>query len=237
MKTPFVRWAPTLFALAVLSGCRHAPPAPEAAARQNNTQPRIVLVGLDTTGSYALGDRTPALAAELFTRNAKPGDTWYFRLITRDSYSDKASISLGEGRASITLPQVIPPPQNRFHKRARVRHLVSQREFERVREDVANRVRTLRLTPIRGTDIWGFLAKAQDLQATDVVLFSDLGDTRNLRPEQLQLNGARVWILAFQSGRDPRTALKLRRLWDDWLRKAGASQVIFRDASQAMPEL
>lgn len=224
-----------LFALAMLSGCYHGPSAPEATAsgQQDQTaQPVVVVVGIDTTGSYPLLKQVVAPVADFFLRNARPGETWYFRLICNNSYSDRASIPVWKGRGSVTLPHVEPAPTNPFNKQARLQHLVSLKRFEQVRNEVATKIRSLQLRPVRGTDIWGFLAKAQDLQATDIVMFTDLGDTLGWRINKLDLKGTRVWVIVAHSGRDPRVTLKWCRQWEQWLRKAGASQVKFSDVSQ-----
>jgi len=60
---------------------------------------RNVVVGIDITGSYALLEQALPLAAEFFVANAQPGDTWTFRWIERESYSDRAVIPVVDGKA------------------------------------------------------------------------------------------------------------------------------------------
>jgi len=222
---------------AVLAGCGRGAGSgmskgetPQAAVASE----RRVLVGIDVTGSYALLRQALPLAAEFFVINAKPGDTWMFRLIERNSYSDRAAIPVLGNKSSVTLPVLPPKPTNPFDKKAKLAYLLRLREVTIIKQKVANALSALKKQPVIGTDIWGFLAKAQDLKVTDIVMFTDLGDTMN-RKMPVKLEGVRVWVLGFQSGKDPKEAARRRTYWTDILTKAGVQKIVFHDISQPLP--
>jgi hypothetical protein len=198
------------------------------------TSNRSVLVGIDVTGSYSLLPQALPLVAEFFVMNAQPGDTWIFRWIERSSYSDRAAIPVFNGKASVTLPSLPDKPSNPFNKREKLAYLLGVRNVVTVKKQVAETLRALRRKPVRGTDIWGFLAKAQDLKVSDIVMFTDLGDTMH-NEVPLKLDGVRVWVLGFQSGRNPRETKKRQAYWTDKLKKAGVSAIWFHDISQPLP--
>ncbi len=203
------------------------------AAQQVPHSPRRVVVGRDRTGSYALRDQARHLEAELFVRNAQPGDTWIFRWIERFSYSDRAARPIVNDKSSVTIPVLPPKPTNPFDKRANLLYLAQLRRVVALKRQVADTLKSQNPPPVRGTDIWGFFKKAEELQPTDIVAFTDLGDT--MRKEvPLNLQGVRVWILGFQSGRDPKATAKRKAYWTEVLKKAGA-EVFFHDISQPLP--
>jgi len=51
----------------------------------------------------------------------------------------------------------------------------------------------------------------------------------------LKLDGIRVWILGFQSGKNPREAAKRRAYWTKVLKRAGVSEIFFFDFTQPLP--
>ncbi|MFA0783752.1 hypothetical protein [Fervidibacter sacchari] len=220
--------------VASLSGCARVERGMSTRAHASQMYGgRKVLVGIDVTGSYALLPQALPLAAEFFMMNAMPGDTWTFRWIERDSYSDRAAIPVFKGKSSVLLPS-LRKPSNPFDKRAKLKYLLGVKEVNAIKTQVARNLRALRRQQVRGTDIWGFLAKAQDLKVSDVVMFTDLGDTmRNELP--LKLDGIRVWILGFQSGKNPREAAKRRAYWTNVLKRAGVSEIFFFDFTQPLP--
>jgi hypothetical protein len=227
---------PLTLSVVILCSCQRQPTR-EIAKLDSPAAPRVVVVGIDETGSYALTPLALERAAEFFKQNACPGDLWIFRRITRDSYSDTATIPVYKGQPFVKLPKVRPKPGNAFNKRGRLAYLRDLKRFEQMRQQVAEAVSKFKPRQgVIGTDIWGFLRKANDLGCSDIVMFTDLGDTRNLRVE-LNLNGARVWVLGFQSGRDPRKTVATRKRWETRLQKAGASKVTFHDISAPLPSL
>ena len=245
-----LRWISTIFVRALvascllLAGCTTVVPK-RGVAVQSRGSGKKVLVGIDITGSYALLPQALPLVADFFMMNSVPGDTWIFRWIERNSYSDRAAIPVFKGKSSVTLPPLCKPP-NPFDKRGRVKYLLRLREVIAIRKQVtenlkdltkkAQEIRTLQRERVRGTDIWGFLIKAQDLGVSDIVMFTDLGDTmRNEMP--LRLDGVRVWILGFQSGKKPKETSKRRAYWTSVLRKAGVSEISFFDISEPLPIL
>jgi len=249
-------WIPTMFVRALvascvlLAGCASVPK--RGVAVQSRASQKVVmhgsgkkvLVGIDITGSYALLPQALPLVADFFVMNSMPGDTWIFRWIERTSYSDRAAIPVFKGKSSVTLPP-LRKPSNPFDKRGKVKYLSRLREVIAIRKQVtenlkdltkkAQEIRTLQRERVRGTDIWGFLIKAQDLGVSDIVMFTDLGDTmRNEMP--LRLDGVRVWILGFQSGKKPKETAKRRAYWTSVLRKAGVSEISFFDISEPLPK-
>ncbi len=235
LSTNLIRWVDIVVVVIncwLLTACG----SKSTAAKQVSHNPRMVVLGIDRTGSYALRDQALPMAAKFFLVNAQPGDTWIFRWIERHSYSDRAAIPIGEnGGSAVTILMLPAKPANPFDKRAKLSYLVQLRKVVALKKKVGDRLKSLKPPPVEGTDIWSFFKKAEDLKPTDIVAFTDLGDTMR-REVPLNLQGVRVWILGFQSGQNPKEAAKRKEYWRKVLAKAGA-EVNFHDISQPLPRL
>jgi len=144
--------------LFLLAGCARERVSTRAHASQKSVVMyggRKVLVGIDVTSSYALLPQALPLVAEFFMMNAMPGDTWTFRWIERNSYSDRAAIPVFKGKSSVLLPS-LRKPSNPFDKRAKLKYLLGIQEIVTIKKQVAGNLRALRRKQVRGTDIWGF---------------------------------------------------------------------------------
>lgn len=209
--------------LMVIAGCR---PKPSAETAQQLS--RVIAVGIDVTGSHVLRDKAPAVLSEVFEASARPGDTWVIRQISQASYSDRAAL------LTIQLPDTMKEPDNPFDFQEQAEFQARRQRYQQARSEAVSSIRRLRLPPpVRGSDIWGFVAKAADLGATHVLIFSDLGDTVHLRSAQ-KLNHAEVHVF-FQSGRDPRLAHRRREEWSRWFLEIGAAKVVFHDPNSTTP--
>lgn len=227
--------------LAAGCGPRTAGPVPKPAAEARQTQggscPRVVVAGLDRTGSYALAAAGRRQVAEVILRFACPGDVWYVRWISNDSYSDRNAI------LTLRLPALPAASSNPFDRRSRLARDRQLARLTQAKRAAAARLMKLDPAPVIHTDIWGFLAKAAVLLASVpgqvervIILASDLSDTLNRRVP-LDLAGGHVYVAAFQSGQDPAAAMKLRAFWEKTLAEAGVVGTTFVDPSQTLAEL
>jgi hypothetical protein len=222
----------------VLAGCAPTQPSPKAAGQSLPAQtvrcPRVVVVGFDRTGSYALAAEGRRQVADVLVRSACPGDTWYFRWISNDSFSDRNIIF------TLRLPPVPPASSNPFDRRSRAAAERSLARIAQAKRAAAVQLAKLRPASVYHTDIWGFLAKAATLLASApqgsqriLILATDLGDTLNRRVA-LDLAGVRAYVVAFQSGQDAAGAAARRGFWEQVLSRAGVDRVAFIDPSQTL---
>lgn len=223
------------------SGCS---PRVSGAAQPNEAPPsrcavtRTVVVGLDRSGSYSLAGRGAAQVATLLDRAACPGDTWYLRWIEEDSYQSGAAIT------TVAFAPVPPQPTRSANPLARRERAAALGEWDRLRQafvversKASAAVRALQPAVAGGTDVVGFLMKADTLMADAparaqrvVVMTTDLQHNVD-RDGTFALHGAHVLLLVFQAD-DPTLARELRTSWQERLIRSGASAVTFRDAME-----
>lgn len=222
----------------MIAGCTD-PPAREdntgsVHASQSVPNARVIVAGIDRTGSYTLANAGRAQVARLL-QTARPGDKWFVRWIQEKSYSDSAIIF------TLSLPDVPAKPINPFDAQAKAIWAAKMNEVNRLKQQATHRIIQLNPDVARVTDIWGFFAKAAELLADTssererlIVIASDLCDTEHKRVP-LNLKGVRVVVLAFQSGDDPAKTAALKQVWRKTLEQAGAS-VRFVDVSESPEE-
>ncbi len=197
-------------------------------------RPRRIIFGDDITGSY-MRDNVVDLQVKFFLMNARRGDTWIFRWIGRYSYSDRAARQILPGRTYVTIPELPSKPSNPFDTQANRDYQTRLRRVQEIKLQVARSLKSQKSSPEKGTDIWGFLKKAEELKPTHVVMFSDMSDTMGNKVA-LNLRNVHVYVLCFQSGRNPREAQKRKTFWTSVLEQAGA-RVTFHDISEPLPLL
>lgn len=196
---------------------------------------RYVIYALDVTGSYAFAETSARQAGDAVQRHAQPGDVWFLRKIDDRSYSDRASIM------TLHCPPLPPTTSNPFAAApARARAQAQRTEFNNLKTAAADHLGKFRHSPVRGTDIYGFLAKAGELLAAApeathklIVIASDMGDTCR-QTASINLAHAEVVIL-FQSGTSPVKSQSIRDAWTKRLTNCGAASVTWRDPSEGLP--
>lgn len=189
---------------------------------------RVVVMGIDETGSYDFRMRALAVARNLIDE-LEPGDVLFVRLITHKSYSDSCAV------LRLPIPQVPPMPANHMDLRAKNE---ARRQLAAILKLKARAKAILDgLKPVKApnTDIFGFLAAASDRIGSEggaaaepvIVIASDMADNCrvNIRPD---LHQAAVIVAGYQSGDDPVKAAKLKNDWEKILKeKCRAAQVRF----------
>ena len=193
---------------------------------------RTIVYTVDITGSYIFAGPAFGTAAREFERNARPNDIWYFRVLTNSSYSDRAAV------LSVACPVAPETSGNPFDVEAKRAAQAYGQRFAQLRFAVAGKLRAHSPEPVRGTDVWGALAKAGDLlhAAPDdheriFVLATDLGDTEG-RVVSINLDGVKTSLCLLQSGDD--VALSRERVghWKQVITDAGAASLRLLDPSQ-----
>jgi hypothetical protein len=190
-------------------------------------QGRVIVFGLDETGSYSFRKKAIAIAKSIIA-GMKPGEVFYARRITHNSYDDSCAVF------RLEIPQIGKAPSNRFDPRARSSW---QKKVKRVSLLKSEAIGVLsKLGPVKApmTDIWGFLAAAADrIQAEHgpdfhpvVIITSDMKDNCH-RKTDMDLNGAEILIAGFESGKDPKKAYKIKSNWKNGFKRCNAASVTF----------
>ncbi len=203
-------------------------PAPAGAAR-------VVVVGLDETGSYANRDRALVLLGQVIEQ-LSPDDVLYLRRITEASYADACSVF------RLVVPPLPARSANAFDRRSKAAHKKALNDVESVKaRAIAYLAKEYQPAKAKKTDIHGFIAAAADRLAMHagaerkvVILASDMVDNVDHRPEKCDLAGAEVFIMGFEAGTDPRKARKLRDGWTAILDSAGAGRVSWLPADMPL---
>ena len=200
--------------------------APTSVVMANDSE-RIVIFGLDETGSYSFREKAVSIGNSVVS-TMEPGEVFYARRITANSYNDDCALF------RLEIPRIGDPPANTFDKKARY---LWSRKVQSVKTMKTNAMRFMAgLKPVQAkkTDIWGFIAAAADRIAVEkrsgarsvVIITSDMKD--NCRREvKVDLMGAEVLIAGFESGNDPQQAQKIRSRWIEALQACNASKVTF----------
>lgn len=222
--------ATTVFAV---GGCAprttrvHAASAAPVAAR------RIVYF-VDVTGSYTFPRQAFDQAAREVEQNARPGDTWFFRIINNESYNERSAIF------TLRCPAPVVERVNPFDSRSRARAAARERSFAALKAAAARQLRQYHHAPVIGTDIYGALAKAGELFADAapgtrkvLVMATDFGDTRRRRAA-ISLHGVEVIVGLFEGGSRPAFAQRMKKTWAARLRHYGATRITFLDPSEGL---
>jgi len=209
----------------------------EAQAQKNNVakgqhKPRVIVMGMDATGSYAIWEQAKAIAIRVIY-HLQPGDILYLRKITDKSYSHSCHV------LRLELPgRDAPDHHNPFDRRAKRERKAAIVENLSRKKAAIEMVKALRSANAPHTDILGFLAVATEKfevtgQGFDkfVVMATDLQDNVNYQPE-LNLAGAHTAVLGFQPMADPAATRKFKTQWSEYLKKAGASRTTFLRAEE-----
>lgn len=188
---------------------------------------RVLVFGLDETGSYDFRLRAMAIAKNLID-DLEPGDVFFFRLITDKSYSDSCAV------LRLPIPQVPPMPANAMDVRAKNavrRQFAAIKNLKAKAKAILDGIGTVKAPR---TDIFGFLAAASDRIKEEggtaaeavIVIASDMQDNCRVKVSP-NLFQAEVVIAGFQSGDDPIKAARLKADWEKALKSCEAADVRF----------
>jgi len=190
---------------------------------------KVIIYGIDETGSYAFRAQANSIARDII-KVLEPGDVLYVRRITEKSYNDSCAIF------RLEIPAVVAPVSNKFDKKARYRRRQMLRKVELIKARAAKVISEVKPVKAPRTDIWGFLAAAADRIAYDrnhqkdvdvkIVIASDMQDNCHLNPS-MDLQEAQVIIAGFESGSDPEKACKIKTAWQKKLKDKKAGSVSF----------
>jgi hypothetical protein len=188
---------------------------------------RVIVLGLDETGSYTFRSKAIDIAAGVIGE-MQPGDVLYVRRITDKSYDDACAVF------RLSIPEVSPPPRNRFNPRERQAWEQGLRMVEMLKAKAVQALKELAPVKAKKTDIIGFLKAAEDRFRIEpsgtfspiVVITSDMQDNRGLKVS-LDLVGAEIWIAGFQPTDDPVATGKAKSEWQRKLQAGNASKVTF----------
>ncbi|MGV8080939.1 MAG: hypothetical protein AB2L22_12895 [Syntrophales bacterium] len=188
----------------------------------------LVIFGLDDTGSYGLRAKGVEVG-NMILDGLKDGDVFYARRITDKSFHDSASIF------RLEVPVVGNAPTNRFNRVARGTWEKKIQQARAIKTQAKGILSRLKPVKAPRTDIWGFLAACEarflaeeggSVAAKKIIIASDMKDNVK-RKVHLDLQGADILIVGFESGADPEATQKLQAAWIDSLLKAKAGNVRF----------
>jgi hypothetical protein len=224
----------SLFTAVVLAGCQSSSAEQDLKAKPapNQEPARLILMATDDTGSYRLWDQAKDIACRIIMQ-LEPGDIFYLRRITHESYTDQCSIF------RLELPRMKETgSDNPFDRKARRLRNAFALHLRALKQEAVNRVRGLKPIGARKTDIFGFLAFASEKiglvgqkARPMVIIASDLQDNVHWKPE-ITLSGARVFIVGFQVMKDPKKTQKFKQMWAERLSDAGATRITYLRADE-----
>jgi len=196
-------------------------------AERKEAVPCIVVFGIDDTGSYGLWDQAKNIASRIVDQ-LQPGDIFNCRRITDSSYLDTCLI------LKLEMPLFEEQGNNNpFDRKAK--RVIRQQEsgMKALKREACNLLSSLRTINSKRTDINGFVAAAADRFALApkeykriLILASDLEDNVGYQPK-LNLAGAQVAVLGFQSSKDPVRTQQVKQSWIKRLTEAGATRIVF----------
>ena len=210
-----------------LLGCQDTKTEQQAATKIKQKPSRIIVLGIDETGSYKLWAQVKTTVIRII-QQLKPGDIFYFRRITDASYLDTCTIF----RLELPLIEKVENI-NPFDRKAKKVRRAQAGRINWLKNQACQRLSAVQFTNARHTDIYGFLAASSDrfgLAPKDfkriLVIASDLKDNVGYKVK-LDLCGVVVVVIGFQASKDPGKTQQLKQYWTKKMTSAGAVRVIF----------
>jgi hypothetical protein len=218
-----------LLIISLILGCQNKNSEPEAKTKlESKPKPSLIIVlGIDETGSYKLWPQVKN-AATVIIKQLEPGDIFYFRRITDASYLDSCTIF------RLELPVIEESKNdNPFNRKSKNRKSSQIMRINSLKREALHRLAAVKFTNAKRTDIFGFLAAAGDRFSLApksfhrlLIIASDLKDNIGYKAK-LDLSGAYVAVIGFQTSKDPAETQRLKDYWIKKLNHAGAVKVIF----------
>lgn len=195
---------------------------------KSETKPtRIIVVGIDESGSYELWNPVKKTIMSLI-RQLKPGDILYLRRINSASYLDDCTIF------RLEIPNISEPENvNPFDRKAKIYRTSLINHINSLKKEACKRVSDAEFKSSRHTDIYGFLAAASDrfnrapkTRQRILLVASDLKDNVGHKAKY-ELTDTYVAVIGFQSSKSPAETRKHKAHWTQKFTAAGAEKVIF----------
>lgn len=188
---------------------------------------RVIVMGIDSTGSYDLWEEAKNLACSVVSQ-LKPGDIFYLRTITDKSFLDECSVF------RLELPNIeLPDTDNPFDRKARKQKRLILYQLNQIKSQAAAKIMKLNNVGAKYTDISGFLAAASDKFARYskdrlpiLIIASDLLDNIRYKPE-INLYKAQVEIVCFEVFKDPQKTYNFMSKWRVSFKKMKANDTRF----------
>jgi hypothetical protein len=219
----------TFIVLILLAGCGDRKIGyAESANSESATKPtRIIVVGIDESGSYELWNPVKKTIMSLI-RQLEPGDILYLRRINAASYLDTCTIF------RLEIPKISEPENaNAFDRKAKIHRASLINRINSLKKEACQRVSDAEFKNSKYTDIYGFLAAAGDRfslapKACQRILLvaSDLKDNVGHKAKY-DLTDAYVAVIGFQSSKSPAETRKHKSIWTQKFTTAGAQKVFF----------
>ncbi|XPS87123.1 uncharacterized protein Dvar_51410 [Desulfosarcina variabilis str. Montpellier] len=201
-------------------------------APESQTKSRVIIMGLDDTGSYTLWEDAKKFAAMIVFQMV-PGDIFYLRRITATSYSDDCTLF----RLELPEAQVIES-NNPYDRVAKKKRKIAAYRIHHLKKLALREIAMLQTTGAKKTDIQGFLAVATEKFAAQdsnhhrlLLIASDLQENVRYAPE-LNLKDVRVAVVGFQPLPNPKKTQNLKKYWTKYFSNLGARRTQFIRADE-----
>ena len=211
------------------SGCEGSKKKDTARAIQDTAKKpkRIIVIGIDETGSYGFWGQMKNMTTRII-ENLRPGDILYVRRVTGTSYLDNSTIF----RLEVPLIREAKT-ENPFDRKSKRRLISEIFKINMLKKEACSRISAVRFTNAKNTDIYGFLAAANDKfdlapqqYQRILIIASDLKDNVGHKVN-LEFSNVQVAVVGFQNSKKPAKTMKLKKMWIKRLTDAGASKIVF----------
>lgn len=224
--------ATLIIAPASFTGCDRLAAEEESVEQR---APRVVLCGIDRTGSYSFPKIGLRYCAERI-HEMEAGDSLVVRWISGASYGHQDFV-LRVDIPNLELPNC---EQNPWNLRCRELRVAAEQQIHHIKSEAIAELLAQRPQIALRTDIYGFWASAGDLfssapENAERIVYAATDMVDNVRLNiQPDISGARVSIGAIQTGNDPAATWQLLETWKERLLEWGVEEVSFRmlEASQ-----
>jgi len=200
----------------------------ESANSKSEINPtRIIVVGIDESGSYKLWNPVKKTIVSLI-QHLNPGDILYLRRINSASYLDDCTIF------RLEIPKITGPENvNPFDRNAKIYRASLIKHINLLKKKACQKFSEVKFTGSKHTDIYGFFAATSDrfnlapkkLQRI-LLVASDLKDNVGHTAEY-DFQDAYVAVIGFQSSKNPAETRKHKAHWTQKFTHAGAKKIIF----------
>lgn len=188
---------------------------------------RVIIMALDGTGSYKNWDKAKQIAIDIVIQ-LEPGDVFYLRKITDESYTDSCTLF------RLELPMIEKSNmENPFDRKAKKKHKLSKYRNNALKRATIERITKIKFTSAGRTDVNGMLAVASEKfklfkkeRIRILCIASDLQENVRFKPD-LDLEDVKVAVVGFQPMKDPKSSQKFKEMWTKFFEKYGAKKTIF----------
>lgn len=223
--------------LLLFSGCQNkdAIKSPQEEPAAKKELEKIVIMAIDDTASYGLWNEAKNIACQIINQ-LKPGDLFYLRKITDESYSD------GSFLFRLELPR-LPESNydNPFDQKAKKLKKLFEYRVLTLKAEAMKRITAVQPSQAGQTDIFGFLSiAAEKFQIVNykykrlICIASDMQENVGRYKPEIDLSGTYIAIVGFQPMKDPQKTQSFKEDWIKTFQKAGAVQTVFIRADETI---